>query len=51
MHGLNLTLQFSCDFEKATMAGGGSVVASTTAAGWRTFVINELAVADALVLR
>ena len=50
VRGLNLTLQFECDFEKAALAGGGAVAASTTAAGWKAFVF-ELDVADALVLR
>ena len=50
VRGLNLTLQFECDFSSAALAGGGAVAASTTAGGWSAFV-SELGVADALLLR
>ena len=48
--GLNLTLQFDCNFKTATLATGGKVVASKTASGRDSFVF-DLDVADAIILR
>jgi hypothetical protein len=50
LRALNLTLQFECAFTHASLASGGAVAATTTAAGWKTFEL-DLAVADCLVLR
>jgi hypothetical protein len=48
--GLNLTLQFDCNFETAALASGGKVVASKTASGRSTFAL-DVDVADAIILR
>lgn len=48
--GLNLTLQFNCDFKTATLASGNKIVVSKTASGRDSFKF-DLHVADAIILR
>jgi hypothetical protein len=47
---INITLQFDCRFQKASLASGGTVRATKTASGMASFSFN-LNVADAIILR
>ena len=50
LKGLELTLQFKCQFSKAALASGGTVTTTLLPSGFHKFVF-DLEVADALILR